>query len=1135
MAPKDLTHDWSAEDKAVFDVIIANDKAMLAERASERPNRQATKRPATFDSDDSELSELESDDEKVRDGKAALKDLRKAKKPKLIVKLKMIPSTPATRRFSDSCNPLIDEGDSSQPSETPAAQSSQSTNTGLLQTPGTSPDITDTLEEHDTAGNQQLLTPALTNGPPTVSKQKQNSSLPPISITAANSTFRPSSSLSNSTSASGRAVGTPTRVSPRERKASAKSKESELSSAALAQLSDVEEAGDDVKDDDEDDDEDDAEDDAEDGAETDAEESIEDSVTQRTTGRSPLDSPSTSASNQLPPVGRQSKRHSAEVLAPLLAWVELHQGNLVLSKAHTAELAEASGLHPRQVYDWVRKQRVTQEKESTGQEAQPIEQEEELAEQEEKPGQPSAAMPRERDATQAPQPAAKRAKATAARESAVTEPPRRATTAKSKRTPAIAKMPTPRTPIILETALTLRTNQVHDTGDDDVLDPNLSFELVELAQTLHTQSQFDLPNEEKPEPIGKPSVWAPGRQDLCESLPYYRALKGGGYTSGGFAYCFMFDAESHQRDHFDSDVLISRAGGGMGKDEEGNMVASKDQSIDDAQVQSVQNNILQYRPLVLITGNRNTKARFKVPQAYSVLDWFKPAYVWSEKTRPASSKKTTIIVRYRFEKLKPEKESWWTPQGADEPVKVGQLKPPVSKHCDGCDKDWLQVYVQGWMCLQQGCEHFWKLPGGGEPNEHHLRYDPRFLKMKTPWPHSSEPHSLNPGLVQVGTVPNPGEVCNFQAWKGLVCPKCGSCSSREEWEGWRCRSCSFYHSSPRQIISPKMLDDWYHPITANYAASQDASPREGLRSTWIFQNNYRINVIEIPGVDGFAAHFIANKTVNEEPGGPNDMFMELQNDGQKIGLRRQPLGGRDGRSRALTQHFSSNFGMPYKFTGAAGSHSFEDAPQAIKATRARLNWAAQQLPSAAEGHIDFNEVLALGYFENQAINYHDDGEHGLGPTIATLSLGYPARMNLRLKEKHYRGVSKSGEYTDEPSAPGCQHYEARRDAHKELEGLAGAERKAKKKELVDRLQLGKKHADVKDSQRKHAPDAISFKLCHGDIVVMHGEGVQKYYEVSMHSCRHVRDAIADTLHSMRSFLKARSALHLPAAISLLSI
>ncbi|KAK3079277.1 hypothetical protein LTS18_005263, partial [Coniosporium uncinatum] len=575
MAPKDLTYDWSVEDKAVFDAIIAKDKAMPAEMFSERPKRQVTKRPATFDNDDSELSDLESDDEKVRDGKAALRNLRQAKKPKLIIKLRTTPSTPATRRSSDSSNPLIDETDSSQPTETPAAQSSQSTNTGLLQTPGSSPDVTDTLEQDDAIENQQLLTPTLTNGPPTITKQKRNSSLPPISTTAANSIFQPSSSGSRATSASGRAVGTPTRVNPRERKASAKSKESELSNAAFAQLSDVDGVEDDIEDDIE---ADAADDEAEDGTEIDA--------TPRMTGRKSRDSPNTSASNQPQPAGRRFQRHSAEVLAPLLEWVNSHRDNLTLSKVDKTELAEASGLRPQQVYDWVRKQRISQGKEQ---------------------GQAPASTPRKRTSTQLFQPAAKRAKTTSAGSGDASETPKHSAKARSKRTPAAAKTSTPTTPKTPAPASLPRTNQVHDTGDEDVLDPDVSPELIDLARLLHAQSQIDLPNEEKPEPIGRPSVWASGRQDLCESLPYYRALKGGGYTSGGFAYCFMFDAESHQRDHFDSDVLISRAGGGMGKDEEGNMIAARDQSTDDAQVQSVQNNIQQYLPLVLITGNRNTK------------------------------------------------------------------------------------------------------------------------------------------------------------------------------------------------------------------------------------------------------------------------------------------------------------------------------------------------------------------------------------------------------------------------------------------------------------------------------------------------------------------------------------------------
>ncbi|KAK5235917.1 hypothetical protein LTR16_012616, partial [Cryomyces antarcticus] len=59
-------------------------------------------------------------------------------------------------------------------------------------------------------------------------------------------------------------------------------------------------------------------------------------------------------------------------------------------------------------------------------------------------------------------------------------------------------------------------------------------------------------------------------------------------------------------------------------------------------------------------------------------------------------------------------------------------------------------------------------------------------------------------------------------------------------------------------------------------------------------------------------------------------------------------------------------GMPYKFITAATFRSFDDACNTIKAARSRLNWAQRYVnPGACK---DFNEVLAIGYFEEQSIN-----------------------------------------------------------------------------------------------------------------------------------------------------------------------
>lgn len=72
--------------------------------------------------------------------------------------------------------------------------------------------------------------------------------------------------------------------------------------------------------------------------------------------------------------------------------------------------------------------------------------------------------------------------------------------------------------------------------------------------------------------------------------------------------------------------------------------------------------------------------------------------------------------------------------------------------------------------------------------------------------------------------------------------------------------------------------------------------------------------------------------------------------------------------------------------------------------------------------------------------YHDDGEKELGPTVATLSLGASAVMCVRPK-------AKSG--------------------------------------------LGPESKNAKGTKR----DVLRIVLHHGDIVIMHGRGIQKFYEV----------------------------------------
>lgn len=70
----------------------------------------------------------------------------------------------------------------------------------------------------------------------------------------------------------------------------------------------------------------------------------------------------------------------------------------------------------------------------------------------------------------------------------------------------------------------------------------------------------------------------------------------------------------------------------------------------------------------------------------------------------------------------------------------------------------------------------------------------------------------------------------------------------------------------------KMLDGG---IDTGYAHTKD-NRHDSIKFSLLFIVNYRVHIYRIPGIDGFIAHILANKPVDEEPGGPGAMFLALQ-------------------------------------------------------------------------------------------------------------------------------------------------------------------------------------------------------------------------------------------------------------------
>lgn len=148
---------------------------------------------------------------------------------------------------------------------------------------------------------------------------------------------------------------------------------------------------------------------------------------------------------------------------------------------------------------------------------------------------------------------------------------------------------------------------------------------------LSTQLSNRIPLGSKPQPDGRPTVWAESRQALCETLPYYRSAMSSSYFTNGHVYAFMFDGHPHYRDYVDSDVIICRATGAMEYAGREGMLQGRDQDIGEAQMQAVLTDIALRNPVVVICGKRAVQVPSAMPHAYNVLGWYKPICVWAEK------------------------------------------------------------------------------------------------------------------------------------------------------------------------------------------------------------------------------------------------------------------------------------------------------------------------------------------------------------------------------------------------------------------------------------------------------------------------------------------------------------------------
>jgi len=351
--------------------------------------------------------------------------------------------------------------------------------------------------------------------------------------------------------------------------------------------------------------------------------------------------------------------------------------------------------------------------------------------------------------------------------------------------------------------------------------------------------------------------------------------------------------------------------------------------------------------------------------------------------------------------------------------------------CRRCQLSSPVVYQDAPMCLQPRCAAFCHIDQATlDPplRAQTLSYSTELLRLRPAGHLPVSADSLFTPLPTEGsTTPRPFA-------KGMHCKDCGRLSTRFKWEHYECSHCHRIYEAPSFMFSHK--DFWLQEQSLRFYQHRVADDSGIVIRGLEFRP--RANGSSLPYVQTFdlpdnrgRIHLIpGHPSIN---GDANALFRDYQGQAThgEIQFRRWPLRAHKCRGQLLSNYFSQNTGAPYQYIGGAERTTpLEEGAQAVLGALALIK---HRIATALGKDVPFNEVLSAAYMEKQKMAFHSDSERGLGPIVASLSLGSAAEMHFRLLSK----------YT------------------------------------------------VTDGPRKIA---MSILLRHGDVLVMEGTGVQEYYE-----------------------------------------
>ncbi|KAI0655889.1 hypothetical protein C8Q70DRAFT_922757 [Cubamyces menziesii] len=569
-----------------------------------------------------------------------------------------------------------------------------------------------------------------------------------------------------------------------------------------------------------------------------------------------------------------------------------------------------------------------------------------------------------------------------------------------------------------------------------------------------------------------PPIWAESRQEVCESFDWFRSYQGGVYFNSDMVKGYLLSAFSSKRDVFarGGRLIISHGGGRAesihNKKGQTALQKAEDQREEDKSVRALLRTYQMKRPLVLLIDDRYALFPYDLATkgyTYVVLGFYHIVHAWAEREFVSNDRHSVIRWKFAFEWCEKQRAPWWLQNEHPNALSSALAKrlftdeycrtadphhglTTITYICPSCTKASPLVY-QAWMCLHPTCVAFWTLADGRRPPEE-LHYDGTFLESSHPCYHDVL-EDLAP--IPPATQALDGVVTSRRFCKGWHCKQCGrlSCRSVFKWEYWECQNC---HATVQIAGKTRIAKEFWgqtNPDFLHHKVAEDSGTGI-LRalSPGISKSTCCLRIGEFASAaftripkahpvvhSGRIYLIIGSPIINRAADEIFGEYQEQAGSGQ-LRFRRWPLRSHQCRGTLLTNYFSQNTGEPYRYVGGtANTVPFNAAPSAVVKARDLIQDRMNSVIQAEQSQYTFNEVLSAAYMEKQKMAFHSDAERGLGPRVASLSLGSSAYMHFRLLKK-YRTDKGSGA----------------------------------------------------------SQNAMTLFLRHGDVLIMDGAGIQEYYE-----------------------------------------